>query len=79
MIADGEVVDTVAERLDDTRTLVSVDLRAGEEDRRELTGQQVGVAHTGGDHADQHLARSRRLELQFLDGELAVAGTQDRR
>jgi hypothetical protein len=78
VVAHGEVVDALAERLDDAGALVAVDLRAGEEHGREFTGQQIRVAHPGGHHAHEDLTAPRWLELELLDGELTVSGTQDR-
>ena len=78
MVADGEIVDALAERLDDAGALVAVHLRAGEEHRRELAGQEIRVTHPGGHHADEDLTAPRWFEFEFLDGELTVSGTQDR-
>ena len=74
MIADGEVGHRSADSLDDTGTLVTVDLWSAEELGRQFTRQQVGVAHPSCHHPHEHFVVAWFLEAQLFDREWGVAG-----
>jgi hypothetical protein len=76
VIADGHLGDALTDGLDDARSLVPGDHRR----RHGALGHprhDVGVAHTGTDDTDEHLAGSGVGQLDGLDGVGAVGGTED--
>ena len=67
MVADREVLDALADRLDDPSALVA-------EDRRRIAGRvdsgrgvEIGMADAAGNQAHERLAGSRVVEVKLLD------------
>jgi hypothetical protein len=58
--------------LDDTRSLVAEEDRESEAPALGLENVEIGVAESARQDADEHLARSRRIDRQLLDGEVVL-------
>src|SRR4029077_9648221 len=69
VIADGERVDAVAERLNNAGALVAENRRGVARRVRARRGVHVGVADTTRLETDEHLPRPRRREIDLLDDE----------
>ena len=79
MVARRDVIDPVADRLDNPRALVTEDHRPASVAELAVGEPHVGVTHAGCGDADEHLVRLRRIELHVLDRDGALWMTQDDR
>ena len=70
MIADGEIADAIAQRLDDAGGLVA-ERHRGRARTRAVDDGKVGMAETGGFDPDENLAAAGRREIEFDDLERA--------
>ena len=68
MIADGEIADPLAQRLDDSRSLMSKRHRDGARTRT-VDHRKVGVAKPGCLDPDEEFAAAGRGEIEFDDVE----------
>ena len=75
-IARGDVVDPFADRLDDPRALVTEDDRVAPVPEVAVGEVQVRVADARRGHADEHLARAGRLELELAHLQRRGVGVQ---
>ena len=67
MVSGQHVRDAVAHRFDDARALVTEHHRPATVAEDAVDEVEVGVAHTGCGHANEYLARLRRVEPHVLD------------
>jgi hypothetical protein len=65
VVADCRGGDALTHGLDDAGTLVTEQVREIVADAPQLV-MQIGVAHAAGLYADQHLARPRWIDKNFL-------------
>ena len=76
MVSGDEVGNALTNLLDDACSLVPEDDRElGRMDA--LDDVEIGVANTARRHANEHLARLRRIELELLDDQRLPELVQD--
>jgi len=66
-----------AYRLDDTRRFMAQNGR-GTGRQRATEAVEIAMANTAGDRSDEHLARARFIDFDFLDRERLIRLTQNR-